>query len=49
MQVWDESFYEEYLDEEEDEDEDDWVYEILTLKLYPLILNYLYKDSRLHC
>ena len=46
MQVWDESFYEEYLDEEEDED--DWVYEILTLKLYPLILNYLYKDSRLH-
>jgi hypothetical protein len=47
MQVWDESFYEEYLDEEEDED--DWVYEILTLKLYPLILNYLYKDSRLHC
>ena len=47
MQIWDESFYEEYLDEEEDED--DWVYEILTLKLYPLILNYLYKDSRLHC
>ncbi len=48
MQVWDESFYEEYLDEEEEE-EDNWVYEILTLKLYPLILNYLYKDSRLHC
>ena len=46
MQVWDESFYEEYLDEEE---EDDWVYEILKLKLYPLILRYLYKDSRLHC
>ena len=47
MQVWDESFYEEYLDD--DEEEDNWVYEILTLKLYPLILNYLYKDSRLHC
>ena len=46
MQVWDESLFEEYLDEEE---EDDWVYEILKLKLYPLILRYLYKDSRLHC
>ncbi len=45
MQVWDESLFEEYLDEEED----DWVYEILKLKLYPLILRYLYKDSRLHC
>ncbi len=43
MQVWDESLFEEYLD-----DEEDWAYEILTLKLYPLILNYLYKNNRVH-
>ncbi len=46
MQVWDESFFEEYLDY--DGDDDDWVYDILTLKLYPMILNYLYKHNRIH-
>ena len=38
MQVWDESLFEEYLDEEED----DWVYEILKLKT----VKYKYADHR---
>ena len=40
MQVWDESFFEDDL-----EDKEEWAYEILKINLRPLIIHYLYKPG----